>query len=107
MARTPLESFLLEKTLRIINGYDNGRLIDHLAESGEAQLPLKNVCAKVSVQLSDDIDKVVTFLDVSKRQFLEMAFIEAVNKAHKIMEEEGVFERHGPLFEAVEGEEAA
>jgi len=93
MARTQLESVLLEKALRIVNGYDNARFIDHVIDTGDqefAAIPLKNVCAKVSVQLSDEIDQIVGLLDISKRQFLELAFVEAVNKARQILGDEGV-----------------
>lgn len=90
--RSPLDSLVTEKALRIVNGYDNSRIVDMMADDPNHQLPLKNVCAKVSVDLSEQIDQVCALLDISKRQFLEMAFIEALDKANRIIEEEGVFE---------------
>jgi len=49
---------------------------------------LKNVCAKVSPQLSDDIDDICGLLSISKRRFLEAAMLEAVSKARYIIQRE-------------------
>jgi len=65
---------------------------DEALDSPEFKGQIKNVCAKVSAQLSDDIDQVCGFLHISKRKFLEAAFIEAVDKARRIIEAEGVNE---------------
>lgn len=91
--RTALNALVTEKCLSLLNSYTN--LIDVMVE-GDAtvvgDIPLKNVCAKVSAQMSDEIDSVVSMLGVSKRRFLEAAFYDAIQTAKKIMEEEGVFE---------------
>lgn len=93
MKRTHLESLVTEKALSLVNGSDNSWLIDKLSEENPDQdFPIKNVCAKVSVQLSDEIDSIVRLLGISKRIFLEAAFIDAVSKAKEIIDEEGVFE---------------
>jgi hypothetical protein len=42
---------------------------------------LRNVCAAVSPELFEALDDVVQKLSVSKRQFIEAALIEAVNRA--------------------------
>lgn len=109
--RTPLDALVTEKSLRIVNGFDNSMLIDSMLQDKDydASLPFKNVCAKVSSQLSDEIDSICGLLDISKRRFLEAAFIEAVQKAHRIMKDERVFEsldeRSGPTIAVVaEGE---
>jgi len=91
--RTALNALVTEKCLSLLTNYAN--LIDAMVE-GDAtvvgDIPLKNVCAKVSAQMSDEIDSVVSMLGVSKRRFLEAAFYDAIQTAKKIMEEEGVFE---------------
>lgn len=82
--RTCLDSLVTEKALALINGGSPSDLPD---------LPeLKNVCAKVSSQLSEEIDEVCALLGVHKRQFLEAAFIDAVATANEILRREGVFE---------------
>lgn len=77
-----LDRVVTEKALAHLNAgsdFDDGDVESVL---------LKNVCAKVSVKLSDDIDNVVGFLGISKRCFLEAAFIDAVATAHEIIHRE-------------------
>jgi hypothetical protein len=86
MKRSSIDSLVTEKALAIVNGHDNSRVIDLIS----SDLPeVKNVCAKLSVKLSDDIDKVCDFLDISKRVFIEAALVDALSKANKIIEDEG------------------
>lgn len=94
--RTNLDSLVTEKALSIINDSTSSDLSDQLSDD----LPLKNVCAKVSPQLSEDIDQVCGFLGISKRRFLEAAFIDAVATAREIIKRECV-------VEALQGVEAA
>jgi hypothetical protein len=84
--RGHLDSLVTEKTLSLINDSSSSELPEDLADS----LPLKNVCAKVSIELSGEIDEVCNFLGVSKRRFLEAAFVDAVASAHEIMRREGL-----------------
>ena len=103
MTRTVLDALVTEKTLSFISTRHNADLLDLVAEDRlENNILLKNVCAKVTPQLSDQIDEIVGLLGVSKRRFLEAAFIEAVAKAHEIMRAEGLFEvlEDGQLGEA-------
>lgn len=89
--RSPLNALLTEKALHFVSIRRNEELADHILNSPEWDSPqLKNVCAKVSAQLSDEIDQVVSVLGVSKRRFLEAAFIEAIAMARQIMDQEGV-----------------
>lgn len=85
--RGHLDSLVTEKTLSLINDAGSSELPEDLPDS----LPLKNVCAKVSVELSSEIDEVCNFLGVSKRRFLEAAFVDAVASAREIMRREGLF----------------
>lgn len=115
MARTALDALITEKSLTLMSVGRNEVILDLIADDRiEHNVPLKNVCAKVSPQLADEIDQICGLLDISKRRFLETAFIEAVQKARAIMEAEGVFDyleertsRSGVQLEAVEGEEEA
>lgn len=89
MTRTLVDSLVTEKTLAMINGHNNADLVD-LIEQDVPQI--KNVCAKISVQLSDRLDSTVGLLGISKRRFIEAAIIDALEKANRIMEEEGLNE---------------
>lgn len=84
--RNALDSLVTEKVLAHINDFSG-------CDFDDVDLPgLKNVCAKVSPVLSDDIDRVSNFLGISKRRFLEAAFIHAVEVASEIMKREGLSE---------------
>ena len=94
--RSKIDSLVTEKALSLVNRTSTDVFLDavigdqDLALQTSEPLPLKNVCAKVSVQLSEEIDKVCDLLDISKRRFLEAAFIDAVEKVHAIIDAEGV-----------------
>lgn len=89
--RSQLDALVTQKSLNLIlSGSESLDLIDDL-QSRDIPI-LKNVCAKVSVSLSDSIDGICGLLNISKRRFLEVAFIDAVQRAHEIMEREGVWE---------------
>lgn len=92
MKRNRFDSLVTEKALHLVNGADNGHLLDLMSNDPDYQAAMKNVCAKVSVQLSDKIDSVCGMLDISKRAFIEAALIQAVEQAEAIMDAEGVFE---------------
>lgn len=91
--RSPLDALVTENALNFISTRRNADFLDLVAEDRlDHNIPLKNVCAKVTPQLSDEIDQVVGLLGVSKRRFLEAAFIEAISMARHIMKAEGVWE---------------
>ena len=96
MPRSALNALLtratLERMAEIANESLHEALIDGRLEITQGEVPLKNVCAKLSVELSDDIDEVCSFLDISKRRFIEAAIIEALSQARAVMREEGIFE---------------
>jgi hypothetical protein len=92
MKRTNLDSLITEKSLALVNGSGSEFLLEIMTEQGTVDLPIKNVCAKVSIELSDDIDSIVNLLGISKRKFLEAAFIDAVARAKEIIKDEGVWE---------------
>lgn len=79
------------KALNFRYVHENQCLIDMAAEGRiEHNIPMKNVCAMITQQLFDDLSNVCGLLDISKRSFIEAALIEALQKAHQVMEEEGV-----------------
>jgi hypothetical protein len=55
-------------------------------------IPLRNVCAKLSVQLVERLDNALGILDISKRQFIELALVEALDKVDKVLEDVDAFE---------------
>lgn len=92
------EEVLQLQVLRAKAGYDNARLTDRLIESlPEGDNGIRQMCAKVSIQLIEDLNEVCTRLDMSKRQFIEAAVIDAVKRAHEVMERHGLDEVQGSL----------
>lgn len=88
--RTIFEELVLGKAYEMKNSLANNDLLDMLEKSGSIPetLQLKNVCAKVSTELSDQLDDVCHLLSISKRRFIEAALIEALKTARSIMDDE-------------------
>ena len=83
------KEFLTYKALAFKHG--NAAALDFISEEmiekGDTKIELKNVCAKLSKELSDDIDQTVNFLDIRKRQFIELAIVQALENAKEIIQE--------------------
>lgn len=98
--RSKLDALVTKQSLAFVHAYDE--ILENTLEDPEARLAAKseirNVCAHVSKELAEEINQVCKFLDIKKRAFLEAAFIDAVERAHQIMEQEGVhriLDEHG------------
>lgn len=87
-----LNELLRFKALNFKYVHENQALTDMALEGrlGEIDIPLKNVCAMVTQELFDDLTNVCGLLDISKRLFIEKALIDAIQMAHKVMDDEGV-----------------
>lgn len=95
MPRSQIDSLVTLKSLELVtsaSGINDG-ITNVLLDDPQFHALTKNVCAKLSVELSDRIDSVCGLLGVSKRRFMEAAVIDALEKANQIMEAEGVFEK--------------
>jgi len=94
--RTQFEELILEKSYHFKNSIKNPDFIDYADRVGELpEAMLKNVCAKVSTELSDELDQVCALLSISKRRFVESALIDALLHANEIMNDEvDIFEHH-------------
>jgi hypothetical protein len=53
---------------------------------------LRQMCAKVSSALYDDLESVCGLLDMSKREFIESAVADALSRAHEAINRSGVME---------------
>lgn len=73
--------FIQYRALALKFERENQELTDAVISSGDEPIPLRNVCAKLTVELSDRIDATVALLRISKRVFIERALIEAMDKA--------------------------
>lgn len=74
---------------------DSSKLIDLALEGPESEelktkLKIKNVCAALSGELVERLENTLGILNMSKREFFEMAIIEALDKADSIMDDVGI-----------------
>lgn len=81
------------KALHLKYASNNQGLLDMVINgdlSVTANIPMKNVCAMITQELFDDLTGTCALLDISKRTFIESAIVEALAKAHNIMDAEGL-----------------
>lgn len=75
---------------------ESAKLIDLLLDDPDAsenfkkQLKLKNVCAQLQEPLVNRLESTLSILSMSKREFLELAIIEALDKSDLIMKDCGI-----------------
>lgn len=86
------QQFLQYKALAFKFSLENSDLTDSVIESGQLPIPLRNVCAKLTVELAERLDQTCANLDVSKRQFIERALIEAMDQADAALAACGVWD---------------
>lgn len=70
-----------------------GMLLERLIESGEAMedgtMPVRQMCAKVSVVLYRELENVCGALDMTKREFIEAAVEDAIAQAKAVIDKSG------------------
>lgn len=81
---------------------DDGKTVRPTTLEEACPIPLRNVCAKLSVQLVERLDNTLGIIDISKRQFIELALIEALDKVDKVLEDIDAFEYCGKSQEVAE-----
>jgi len=62
---------------------------------------VQNVCAKLAQPLVDRLDNALNILDMTKRDFIELALIDALDKVDQVLEDTKAFE----YCERAEGDE--
>lgn len=70
------------------NGHSgDGDLIEQLVLQNPetAKEKMRNICAFISHELFDDVTNMCNILSISKRRLIEMALIDVMEKAHKIV----------------------
>ena len=86
------EEILMLQALKLkklnTRGYDGMDLVQHLVDQNEdAKTKLRNICAFISPQLFEEINSLTNLLDLSKREFVEMALQDLVAKSHAVLEQ--------------------
>jgi len=80
------EEFITYKALGFKHGSTSAIDLDEmLKENGSIEI--RNVCTKMSKELSDRLNNTVNLLDMRKRKFVEMAIIRALDDADVLIHE--------------------
>lgn len=91
-----LDEILTYKALAFKHGANHAPLLEaaisESADSPAFQNLTKNVCAHLSIQLVERLETALGILDMSKRQFIETAIIDALDRYDSIAAEHDIFE---------------
>lgn len=84
-----LETFSTMRALQALHTSANSGLLDHFLNSSQGDelretLKLRRIQFDTHPGLSDELETICNLLDCSKREFLEMAVIDAISKAQKV-----------------------
>lgn len=80
------------KQLHVDGSNISGELMDQMLENApEVKEKLRNICAFISPELFDNVQNLCSMLELSKRQFVEMALCDMVEKANATIEKFDVF----------------
>ena len=67
-----------------------GFLTDQILDANPELPEIRQMCAKVSAVMYSELENVCGFLDMSKREFIESAVSDALNRAKEIIEKSGL-----------------
>ena len=75
-------------------GFDGPDLVEQLIlqNPDAAKEKLRNICAFISPDLFSEIDSLCNLLDLSKREFVEMALVDLVAKAQAVIQQTNAME---------------
>ncbi len=79
--------------LKATSGGIKGKLLDQLLEESGETAQVRQMCAKVSHLVYEDLEQVCQLLDMSKREFIESAVIDALSRAHQVIDQSGVMDQ--------------
>ena len=80
------------RTLHVKREHEAKDIIEAGVASGEISRHVKNVCAKLPIPLVERLEEVLEILEISKREFIETAVIDALDRAVFRMEECGLLD---------------
>lgn len=70
-----------------------GPLLESMLDQAGEHPQIRQMCAKVSSVVYDDLEQVCSLLDMSKREFIEGAVRDALDRAHEVINRSGVIEQ--------------
>ena len=89
------DALIRYKALDQVYSLGNAQFIDHFLQDPAVQegLGTRKIQFDATPGLFQELEQVVSLLDMSKREFLEAAISDALKKAHQIISEEEVIEK--------------
>lgn len=93
-----LDEILTFKALAFKHSAGNSQLVDYILESEpeKYQHVTKNVCAHLPIPLVERLENSLSLLNMSKREFITAALIDALDRFDKIANQYDIFETHIP-----------
>lgn len=79
------------------SGVANRSLVDALLAQGEEVKGVRNMCAKVSNELYEELEQVCGLLSMSKREFIEGAVSESLARAQELISSTNALGQQGEL----------
>ena len=79
--------------LKAMSGGIKGKFLDQLLEEAGETAQVRQMCAKVSHLVYEDLEQVTSLLDMSKREFIETAVVDALQRAHQVIDRSGVMDQ--------------
>lgn len=79
--------------LKASAGGIKGKILDQLLEESGEHVLVRQMCAKVSHVVYEDLEQVCNLLDLSKREFIEAAVSDALARAHEVIDRSGLIEQ--------------
>lgn len=75
-------------TYRVLDQKFTGHsLLDDLMETQKVDIPMKNMCAKVSHEFDQNVSDMADFLGIRKAEFIRRAVLSAMVEAEEIMKQ--------------------
>ena len=82
---TPLEELITHGCLFVKLNPQLRPFVDSFVDDAtEKEFPSKNLCARVSLEMANNVEYACDFLSISKRTFIESALSEALSKFEEI-----------------------
>lgn len=108
MKKSKLEQKLIYKSLGYLQNNDS--ILEYALQNPSPELTakfkIKNVCASLNGELVERLENTLGLLRMTKREFLEAAIVEALDKADEVMQDCGVFEYLDAEARAIDEHEA-
>lgn len=85
MTMTTEETLTLQALKFKASHSGKGPLLEAALKSAPADIT-RNICALISVPLFEEVESLCSLLDLSKREFVEMALIDLVQKTKQVID---------------------